>query len=58
MTERELLEENNNMLKYIVNFINEFKNNKTSNDMNDFIMNVIANQFNLQKLQSKGLDLF
>ena len=51
MTERELLEENNNMLKYIVNFINEFKNNKTSNDMNDFIMNVIANQFNLQKFQ-------
>ena len=43
MTERELLEENNNMLKYIVNFINEFKNNKTSNDMNDFIMNVVAN---------------
>lgn len=51
MTERELLEENNNMLKYIVNFINEFKNNKTSNDMNDFIMNVVANQFNLQKFQ-------
>lgn len=43
MTDRELLEENNNMLKYIVNFINEFKNNKTANDMNDFIMNVIAN---------------
>lgn len=51
MTDRELLEENNNMLKYIVNFINEFKNNKTSNDMNDFIMNVVANQFNLQKFQ-------
>lgn len=51
MTDRELLEENNNMLKYIVNFINEFKNNKTSNDINDFIMNVVANQFNLQKFQ-------
>lgn len=47
MSEKELLEENNNMLKYIVNFINELKADKDNENMNDFIMNVIANQFNL-----------
>lgn len=45
MTEEEhkLLVENNQMLKFICNYIYSQYYNSSSNDMKDFTMNVIAN---------------
>lgn len=45
--ERDLLIENNKMLKTIISYL-QIKENDQSRDMKDFIMNVIANQFNLK----------
>ena len=41
--EHNLLVENNRMLKYIVFFINQYKNNFDNENQNDFIRNIIAN---------------
>lgn len=44
----QLVKENNEMLKYIVEYI---KHEKSDGQMNDFIMNVIANQINLRNFK-------
>lgn len=44
---KKLAKENNTMLKYIVQYINHEQNN---GQLNDFLMNVVANQFNFNNI--------
>lgn len=43
-----LTRENNKMLKEIVNYIHYQQANKDKENMNDFMMNIVANQFNFR----------